>query len=120
MSDFDPTAFAAVERTKWNAAAAGWRKWWHAIEGGSQPLNDRLVALAGVAPGHRVLDVATGLGEPALTAARVAGPTGHVTGCDLARSMLAFAAERATELGMTREAGRIRDRLERYRRAASR
>ena len=51
MSDFDPSAFAAEERTKWNAAAAGWRKWWHAMEAGSQELNDRLVALAGAGVG---------------------------------------------------------------------
>jgi SAM-dependent methyltransferase len=42
-----------------------------------------------------VLDVATGIGEPALTAARAAGPTGSVLGVDLAPQMLAFARERA-------------------------
>ena len=101
MTEFDSQEFAAAERTKWNEASAGWRKWWHTFEGDSQHLNERLVAMAGVAPGHRVLDVATGLGEPALTAARVAGSSGHITGCDLSGGMLAFAAERAAELGVT-------------------
>ena len=100
MTEFDPREFAKKERANWNEVAASWRKWWHTFEGAAQHLNDRLVAMSGVAPGDRVLDIATGLGEPAITAARVAGPTGHVTGCDLACSMLELAAERAAELGI--------------------
>jgi ubiquinone/menaquinone biosynthesis C-methylase UbiE len=35
-----------------------------------------MMHLAHVAPGQRVLDVATGIGEPAMTAARQVGPSG--------------------------------------------
>lgn len=41
-----------------------------------------------VAPGERVLDVATGPGTVARLAAARVGPTGRVTGCDLSPSML--------------------------------
>ena len=82
------------------AHAAAWHKWFHVIEGGAQPLSDRLVALAAVAPGHSVLDVATGLGEPAATAARRVGPQGRVVGIDVSPDMLGFARRRAAELGL--------------------
>jgi SAM-dependent methyltransferase len=79
------------------ARAAAWRKWFHILEAGAQPLSDRMVALAGIGPGSRVLDIATGLGEPAVTAARQAAPDGHVLGVDLSPDMLAFARARAAE-----------------------
>lgn len=82
------------------AHAAAWHKWFHVIEGGAQRLSDRLVALAAVAPGHSVLDVATGLGEPAATAARRVGPQGRVVGIDVSPDMLGFARRRAAELGL--------------------
>jgi len=91
----DPDEFKSTQRDIWSSVAPGWKKWWPVFEAGAQPLNERLVALARVERGARVLDVATGIGEPALTAARVAGPTGSVLGVDLAPQMLAFARERA-------------------------
>ena len=44
--------------------------------------------------GSRVLDVAAGYGEPALTAARRAGPEGGVVATDISAEMLAFGRER--------------------------
>ncbi len=81
--------------------AAAWRKWFHILEAGAQPLSDRMVAHAGIGPGSRVLDVATGLGEPAVTAARRTQPNGPVLGIDLSPDMLAFARARAEEEGLT-------------------
>ncbi len=94
----DPTEFKSTQRVTWGEAAAGWRKWWRVFEAAAQPLNDRLVELAGVKPGDAVLDVASGIGEPALTAAKRAGPSGRVLATDLAAPMLAVARERAREL----------------------
>jgi len=80
--------------------AAAWDKWFPILEDGAQVLSDRMVALAGIQAGHRVLDIATGLGEPAATAARAVGPDGHVEGIDLSPGMLEFAQRRATRLGL--------------------
>jgi demethylmenaquinone methyltransferase/2-methoxy-6-polyprenyl-1,4-benzoquinol methylase len=63
---------------------------------------ERAVALAGVAPGQRVLDVATGTGDLALELARRVGPAGEVLGSDFSEEMLARArrkAERAAGAG---------------------
>ncbi len=56
--------------------------------------------LAKVAPGNRVLDLATGIGEPAATAARKVGPSGRVVATDQSVEMLAFARERSAALGL--------------------
>lgn len=95
---FDSAAYKAGQRRDWTQAAEGWKKWWKTLETVLGPVGDRLVQLADVRPGHRVLDVATGIGEPALTAARVVGPTGSVVGTDISPGMLDLARERAREL----------------------
>jgi SAM-dependent methyltransferase len=79
---------------------AGWVKWFHITDISAQHVSDRMVELAGIKPGSQVLDIATGLGEPALTAARAAGPEGKVVATDLSEEMMAFAATRAEELGL--------------------
>lgn len=89
------------QRQQWDSVAAGWMKWWQTIENGAQSVSERMLDLAGVQPGHRVLDIATGIGEPALLAASRVGPTGRVVATDLSSRMLAFARERAASLGLT-------------------
>jgi len=89
--------------------AAGWKKWFHITDTSAQPVSDRMVALAKIKPGDRVLDIATGLGEPALTAARAAGPAGHVLATDLSQDMMDFAAKRAADLGLSNVEFRIVD-----------
>lgn len=97
---FDPAAFKAQQREQWSNAARGWRKHWSSFEKAAQPLSDRLMQLAHVGPGKRVLDIATGIGEPAVTAAKLVGPTGEVVAVDQAPQMLALARERAQEAGL--------------------
>jgi len=55
----------------------------------------RAVDLAAVAPGDRVLDVATGTGDLALELARRVAPGGQVVGSDFAEEMLARARAKA-------------------------
>jgi ubiquinone/menaquinone biosynthesis C-methylase UbiE len=82
-------------------AVSGWRAWHDTWSEATRLLTDRLLAAAHLAPGQHVLDIACGTGEPALTIARVVGPTGSVVACDPAVGLLATAAERATEAGLT-------------------
>ncbi len=56
---------------------------------------ERAVDLAGVGPGDRALDVATGTGDLAIELAKRVGPSGEVVGVDFAESMLAIAREKA-------------------------
>jgi ubiquinone/menaquinone biosynthesis C-methylase UbiE len=103
MSD-QPIDFEKVRREQrefWNSSAPSWRRMFVALDRAAQHASDRLVALARIKPGDRVLDIATGSGEPAITAARKCGPTGSVVASDVAPQMLALARERAAALGVT-------------------
>jgi len=77
----------------------------------AQKVNERLVELAEIKPGQKVLDIATGIGEPAITAARklvqLAGSgnkinanIGHVLATDISSQMLTVAKQRAATLGL--------------------
>ena len=95
----EPTEYKATPREAWSAAAEAWRRWWRVFESGAQHLNERLVEFAGARPGHRVLDVAAGIGEPALTAARAVGAGGSVLATDISPAILRFAASEARRAG---------------------
>jgi enediyne biosynthesis protein CalE5 len=99
--NLDAVEFRDGQRRQWDDAATGWRKWSELIDGAASGISERLVELAGVEPGSRVLDVAAGYGEPSLTAARAAGPEGSVVATDISAEMIAFGRERAAavELG---------------------
>jgi SAM-dependent methyltransferase len=97
-STFDPDSFKMAQREGWDSVARGWKDWWVSIEKGAQKLSQRLIELAEIKPGQRVLDVATGIGEPSITAAKVVGTSGHVLATDISRQMLAIAKERAAFL----------------------
>jgi enediyne biosynthesis protein CalE5 len=97
---FDPTQFKISQRQSWDSVAQGWKTWWEPIEKGAQALSTRLVQLAEIKPGYRILDIATGIGEPAMTAAKVIGSSGHVIATDISAQMLAIAKQRAMSIGM--------------------
>jgi SAM-dependent methyltransferase len=50
-------------------------------------------------PGERVLDLGCGAGTDSLVAAQMVGPSGHVTGIDMTREMLAKARAAAAAMG---------------------
>lgn len=97
---FDTEKFKASQVSQWDSIASGWKKWWKTFEKGGQHVSDRLVDLAKVQEGHKVLDIATGIGEPAITAAKKAGRAGSVIATDQAPQMVAIARERASEAGL--------------------
>ncbi|MFZ0676954.1 MAG: hypothetical protein WAN07_04635, partial [Candidatus Binatus sp.] len=67
MSDQNPEhlKIKGQQKAAWDDSAAGWKQWWLTFERAAQSVNDRLVELAEVRAGNRVLDIATGSGEPA-------------------------------------------------------
>lgn len=64
-------------------------------------LSERMLDLAGIGPGTRVLDLATGPGEPALRAAARVAPDGLVVGLELDDSVLELAREKAHQRGIS-------------------
>jgi ubiquinone/menaquinone biosynthesis C-methylase UbiE len=65
------------------------------------PVSERMLDLARLRPGMRVLDVASGMGEPSLRAAQRVGPSGFVLGTDLVDGMLEVAREQARALALS-------------------
>ena len=99
-SSADDAKTKALQKAAWDDGAEGWKRWWPTFERAAQTVNDRLVELAGVRTGNHVLDIATGSGEPALTAARIVGPSGRVVAVDMSPGMLAIARERIDAAGL--------------------
>lgn len=86
-TSFDANQFKMGQREGWDSVAQGWKEWWAPIEKGAQKISQRLIELAKIKSGHRVLDVATGIGEPSITAAKIVGTGGHVLATDLSTQM---------------------------------
>lgn len=95
MSNSQSDQIKQNQRQSWDSVASGWQKWWKVLENGAQPVSDKLIELAKVKPSSKVLDIATGIGEPAITAANRIGNGGYVLATDLSPQMLFIARERA-------------------------
>jgi len=100
MATVNPDEVRQRARLEWKVAAPGWKKWDKQMQSQAQPLSEQLVQSAGTVPGHYVLDVATGTGEPALTIAKFVGPQGRVVGVDISPEMLEIAKEKANSQGL--------------------
>lgn len=83
--------YRLVASEKWKAKSAAM----------GRAVTEVLVEYARPAAGMRVLDLATGTGEPAISLAGLVGPTGRVTGLDLSAELLEVAANRARDRGFT-------------------
>jgi SAM-dependent methyltransferase len=94
----DAATVKQTQHAQWSAAAEGWRKHDTQLQGYLAPVTTRVIAA--LQPGMRVLDLCSGTGEPALSAAQRVLPEGRVTGIDLAEPMLATAREKATARGI--------------------
>ena len=90
-------AYKRAEQQSWNSFS---RRYTKIALPEFRPYGDRLVRMAELRRGMWVLDVATGPGEPALTAARRVGPRGLVLGIDFSGAMLRTAVSRARQLGL--------------------
>ena len=109
MGQQTPEQVIEGQRLDWNRVAGGWEKWDRFFEEQMTFLNHRLVADARLRPGMRVLDLGSGTGYPALLAAQTAGPTGSVTGIDLAEQMLEVARRKAASLALSNVTFRTED-----------
>jgi ubiquinone/menaquinone biosynthesis C-methylase UbiE len=73
------------------------------------PLTELIVREAQVASGMRVLDVASGTGEPAISIATLLNGTGEVVATDISTEPLKIAEARAQQRGLTNIRCRIAD-----------
>lgn len=91
---------ARQSRSHYDGAALYWGKWADQLAEQQDRVNLGLLMAAGVTPGARVLDLASGAGEPAMTASRLVGSDGQVTATDLSAPMVAALGERVARHGL--------------------
>src|SRR4051795_1532655 len=95
-----PTANEAMQRY-WNEVAGPrWVGRQAVQEARNVEMLEQLLAAAAVQPGERVLDIGVGTAITTIPYAQAVGPSGHVTGADIARPMLDAARRRVDEAGL--------------------
>lgn len=75
-------------RSHWAEKADDWITWSDPMAAMAERFNQPFLEEVGIAPAQTILDLASGVGEPALTAARLAGPDGMVIATDFIPEML--------------------------------
>jgi SAM-dependent methyltransferase len=89
-------------REEWTGekTVAGWRKWHAHIAAFTRGATEAILEAAQLRPGLRVLDLASGVGDPALSIAAQVAPSGRVTATDLGPGMISLAEELARKNGI--------------------
>jgi SAM-dependent methyltransferase len=96
-------------RTAWRAVARGWYAQRDELWKASHPVSEWMVRRLGPKPGDTVLELAAGLADTGLMAARLVGESGRVIVTDFTPEMVAAACRRAQELGVQNAKFRVLD-----------
>lgn len=96
---FDPIRYKQTTREQWERAAEAWYRWGPLLHRWLGPATERMLDLAGIGEGARVLDVAAGAGEQTLAVARRVGAGGRVLATDISPAILAYAESSARAEG---------------------
>ena len=98
---FDPVKYKNTTREQWQTAAEAWYRWSSTLNQWLGPATDKMLQMADISEGHKVLDVAAGAGEQSITAARKVGAHGHVLATDISSKILEFAKQMAERNGFS-------------------
>src|SRR5436305_15213949 len=87
-----------IQRYGWDKASSDYEETWsRQIE----PSQQRLLKMAALRPGERVLDIACGTGLVTFPAAMSVGAHGSVVGTDISEKMIALGLNQAAKRGLT-------------------
>jgi len=105
MSAADPAKIEKYRerlREEWteDATVVAWRKWQAPLSAFTRGATEAVLEAAQLRPGMRVLDLASGVGDPSLFVAEAVGPSGHVVATDLGPGMIGLAEELARARGL--------------------
>ncbi len=109
MPEFDAARYKRTQHDQWNKDGAAWHRWGPTLENWFAEVTATMLDLGGISPGDRVLDIAAGAGEPALSAAGRVGESGHVLATDLSENIIAFARQTADQRGIRNLETRVMD-----------
>ncbi|MEZ4970390.1 MAG: class I SAM-dependent methyltransferase [Flavobacteriaceae bacterium] len=83
------------QRKSWNSFSGGWKKWDNFTMKFLQQQGQSIIDALSLRPADKVLDIATGTGEPGLTIATLVNKGGSVIATDLSEEMLHIAKVKA-------------------------
>lgn len=106
---FDAAKYKSAQREQWNKDGAAWRRWSPTLERWYGALTRQMLDLARIQPDQRILDVAAGAGEPAVSAAERVGPGGYVLATDISEGIVELALQVARERGLHQVETRVMD-----------
>ena len=96
-------------RAAWGAVARGWYAQREELWKASRPVSEWMVRRLDPQPGDTVLEVAAGLADTGLMAARLVGESGRLIVTDFTPEMVAAARRRTEELGVQNAEFRVLD-----------
>lgn len=96
----DLEAIREQQKASWNRFAAGWKKWDPVTMEFLQPMKEAIINYLQPKDGQKILDIAAGTGEPALSIA-ASIKNGVVTITDISEEMLEIAREKAIAKELT-------------------
>jgi SAM-dependent methyltransferase len=106
---FDAAQYKQAQRAQWNKDGAAWRRWNPTLDRWYGDVTRQMLDLARIQPGQRVLDIAAGAGEPAVSAAERVGPGGYVLATDISEGIVELARQVARERGLQQVEARAMD-----------
>lgn len=106
---FDPIKYKNTTHDQWQAAAEAWYRWSPTLNQWLGKSTDRMIVLADINTGKRVLDIAAGAGEQSITAAKKVGTSGYVLATDISSNILEFAKQMAQNSGVTNIETKVMD-----------
>ena len=102
-SEINRSEYHRLVEEEWanSAVANSWAKWHDKFNSQCRSITTALLARAQIRPGMRVLDLASGTGEPAITIAGLFEGQGNITATDLSAEMLTVARSKAEQEAST-------------------
>ncbi|MEN9907885.1 MAG: Ubiquinone/menaquinone biosynthesis C-methyltransferase UbiE [Bacteroidota bacterium] len=98
---FDPVKYKNTTRDQWQETADAWFRWSPTLNQWLGNATEKMLDMAGISTGHRVLDIAAGAGEQSITTAKKVGITGEVLATDISSNILEYALKMAEQNGIS-------------------
>ena len=106
---FDATTYKNAQREQWNKDGAAWRRWNPTLDRWYGGATRQMLGLARIQPNQRILDIAAGAGEPAVSAAERVGAGGCVLATDISERIVELALQVPQERGLEQIEARAMD-----------
>lgn len=106
---FDPVKYKNTTHDQWQAAAEAWYRWSPTLNQWLDKATIKMLEMADITSGHRVLDIAAGAGEQSITTAKKVGSSGHVLAIDISSNILEYAKQMAQQAGVNNIETKVMD-----------